>query len=54
MKVSKQNQHRSFLERATKNKKVIIKKTAQAFSSSWTIGAILAVISAWTAGILYV
>ncbi|WP_157492196.1 hypothetical protein [Flavobacterium fryxellicola] len=54
MKIFKQNQNRSFLEKGSNNKKAIIKKIAQAFSFFWSIGALIAVIFAWIADILYV
>jgi hypothetical protein len=54
MKISKQNRQDAFFKRHAKSKNLFLRMFTKAFSSSWGIGAFLAAISAWTAGILYV
>ncbi|WP_157485269.1 hypothetical protein [Flavobacterium sp. ACAM 123] len=54
MKISKQNRQNAFFKRQAKSKNLFWRIFTKAFSSSWGIGALLAALSAWTAGILYV
>jgi hypothetical protein len=54
MKISNQNRHDAFFKRQAKSKNMLALILTKAFNSSWGIGALLAAISAWTAGILYV
>jgi hypothetical protein len=54
MKISKQNRQDAFFLKHMLRVKLILRMFTKAFSSSWGIGAVLAAISAWTAGILYV
>jgi len=54
MKISNQNCHVSFFKRQAKSKNLFLRIFTKTFDSSWGIGALLAAISAWTAGILYV
>jgi hypothetical protein len=54
MKISKQNRQDTFFKRQAKSENLLLRTATKVFNSSWGIGAILAAISAWTAGILYV
>ena len=54
MKISKHNRHDAFFKTQAKSENLFFRTVNKLFSSSWGIGALLAAISAWTAGILYV
>ena len=49
-----QDQRKKFMKINVHIKKVITIKIVKALTSSWSIGAIITALSAWTAGILYV
>jgi hypothetical protein len=54
MKISKQNRQDTLFRRLAKSENLFLRTVTKVFNSSWGIGALLAAISAWTAGILYV
>jgi hypothetical protein len=49
-----QNQNNKYMDKNVNSKKVVTTKIERLLTSSWSIGAIITAISAWTAGILYV
>ncbi|MFT5715767.1 MAG: hypothetical protein ACI9WT_002355 [Flavobacterium sp.] len=54
MKILKLNRQDILFKRNAKSKSLFLTLLIKAFRSSWGIGALLAALSAWTAGILYV
>jgi len=49
-----QNQNNKYMDKNVNSKKVVTTKIERLLTSSWSIGAIITAVSAWTAGILYV
>lgn len=54
MKETKQNTQPTFIKKISESENLFLRLCNKVYNSSWGIGALLATISAWTAGILYV
>ena len=54
MKKSIQNRHQILLKNMEESDNLFFRFCNKVYNSSWGIAALLAAISAWTAGILYV
>ena len=54
MKETKQNTQPTFIKKISESENLFLRLCNKVYNSSWGIVALLATISAWTAGILYV
>jgi len=54
MKITKKNQLEIFCEKHAKSSNIFLRTASFFLSSSWSLGVLMAALSAWTGGILYV
>lgn len=54
MKTTKKNQIKIFCEKYAEDSNILLRGISAILNSNWGLGIIIAALSAWTGGILYV